>query len=174
MTEPAPPPARRAGEPAAPSQAEPTPAVVLTGAPAGGPPAAGPLSAPAAAAGSCEDLLGTPPAASVRRRSAVVEPGFRAIQLVWLLLTVAEGLVALRILFTAAAANRAAGFVRFVDGVAGALVAPFHPVVADARLGNGGLLEVGSLIAMAVFLAAALIVVRLVRILTAPRLPGGI
>ncbi|HEY2705756.1 MAG TPA: hypothetical protein VGL20_18910 [Candidatus Dormibacteraeota bacterium] len=108
----------------------------------------------------------------VRRTTVLAEPGYRAVQLVWLLLTVAEAFVGLRVIFRAVSANPAAGFVRFVDTVAGALVSPFHPIVADARLGNGGVLEVGSLIAMAVFLAAALVVVRLLRILTAPRPPA--
>jgi tryptophan-rich sensory protein len=109
---------------------------------------------------------------SVRRTTVLAEPGYRAVQLVWLLLTVAEAFVALRVIFRAVSANPAAGFVRFVDTVAGVLVAPFHPIVADARLGGGGVLEIGSLVAMAVFLAAALVLVRLIRILTAPRPPA--
>jgi hypothetical protein len=109
---------------------------------------------------------------TVRRRTVLTEPGYRAVQLVWLMLTVAEAFVALRVIFKAVSANPSAGFVNLVDVVAGALVAPFHPIVADARLGGGGVLETGSLIAMAVFLAAALVLVRLIRILTAPRMPA--
>jgi hypothetical protein len=138
------------------------------------PPAAAPIPGEA-------DLNGTPvtrPVAApravltVRRRTVLTEPGYRAVQLVWLLLTVAEAFVALRVIFKAVSANPSAGFVNLVDAVAGALVAPFHPIVADARLGGGGVLETGSLIAMAVFLAAALVLVRLIRILTAPRMPA--
>ncbi|HEX6492183.1 MAG TPA: hypothetical protein VF112_01660, partial [Candidatus Dormibacteraeota bacterium] len=107
--------------------------------------------------------------ATVRRRSVLAEPGYRVVQMIWLLLTAAEAFVGLRVIFRAVRANPDAGFVRFVDTVAGALVAPFHPIVDDRRLNSGGMLEIGSLIAMAVFLVAALLLVRLVRILTAPR-----
>jgi hypothetical protein len=148
------------GEPAV-TQAEPTV-----------PPVAAPIPAEVAVAGT--PVAAPPPVLrGVRRTTVLAEPGYRAVQLVWLLLTVAEAFVALRVIFRAVSANPAAGFVRFVDTVAGVLVAPFHPVVADARLGGGGVLEIGSLVAMAVFLAAALVLVRLIRILTAPRPPAG-
>jgi hypothetical protein len=147
------------GEPAV-TQAEPTV-----------PPSAAPIPAEVAAAGT--PVAAPPPVLRpVRRTTLLTEPGYRAVQLVWLLLTVAEAFVALRVIFRAVSANPAAGFVRFVDMVAGVLVAPFHPIVADTRLGGGGVLEIGSLVAMAVFLAAALVLVRLIRILTAPRPPA--
>ncbi|MDB5114431.1 MAG: hypothetical protein JWL78_1501 [Chloroflexi bacterium] len=137
-------------------------------------PAAAPVPGEAAVAGAPVGRPVAPPPVmrSVRRTTVLAEPGYRAVQLVWLLLTVAEAFVALRVIFRAVSANPAAGFVRFVDTVAGVLVAPFHPIVADARLGGGGVLEIGSLVAMAVFLAAALVLVRLIRILTAPRPPA--
>jgi hypothetical protein len=139
------------------------------------PPAVVPIPTQPAVAGTpvAGPVATSPPVVrSVRRTTVLSEPGYRAVQLVWLLLTVAETFVALRVVFRAVGANPAAGFVRFVDAVAGVLVAPFHPIVADARLGTGGVLEIGSLIAMAVFLAAALVLVRLIRILTAPRTPA--
>jgi hypothetical protein len=138
------------------------------------PPVAAPVPGEAAVAGTPVGRPVAPPPVmrSVRRTTVLAEPGYRAVQLVWLLLTVAEAFVALRVIFRAVSANPAAGFVRFVDTVAGVLVAPFHPIVADARLGGGGVLEIGSLVAMAVFLAAALVLVRLIRILTAPRPPA--
>ncbi len=137
-------------------------------------PAAAPVAAEVPVAGTpvARPVAAAPVVRSVRRTTVLAEPGYRAVQLVWLLLTVAEALVGLRVIFRALSANPAAGFVRFVDTVAGALVSPFHPIVADARLGNNGVLEIGSLIAMAVFLAAALALVRLLRILTAPRPPA--
>ncbi|MDB5068576.1 MAG: hypothetical protein JWM18_5010 [Chloroflexi bacterium] len=138
------------------------------------PPAAAPVPGEVAVAGTpAARPVATPPVMrSVRRTTVLTEPGYRAVQLVWLLLTVAEAFVALRVIFRAVSANPAAGFVRFVDTVAGALASPFQPIVADVRLGSGGVLEIGSLIAMAVFLAAALVLVRLIRILTAPRPPA--
>jgi hypothetical protein len=152
---------RTQAEPTAPPAASPIPGeAALTGTP---------LTRQIEAMGAAAPA--TPPR-TVRRRSVLLEPGYRAVELVWLLLTVAEAFVGLRVLFTALNARPDAGFVRFVDTVAGALVAPFHPIVSDTHLRGGGVLEIGSLIAMAVFLAAALAVVRLVRILTTPRLPA--
>lgn len=145
------------------TQAEPTTPPVATPIPGEAPPAGAPLTRQIEAMGT---------ATTVRRRSVLAEPGYRAVQMIWLLLTVAEAFVGLRVIFRAVRANPDAGFVRFVDTVAGALAAPFHPIVADTRLSGGGVLEIGSLIAMAVFLVAALLLVRLVRILTAPRVPA--
>jgi hypothetical protein len=139
------------------------------------PPAAAPIPGEAHVNGTpvTQPVAAPRAVVTVRRRGTVLtEPGYRAVQLVWLMLTVAEAFVALRVIFKAVSANPSAGFVNLVDVVAGALVAPFHPIVADARLGGGGVLETGSLIAMAVFLAAALVLVRLIRILTAPRMPA--
>ena len=145
------------------TQAEPTAPPVATPIPGEAPPDGTPLTRQLEAIGA---------ATTVQRRTALAEPGYRAAQMIWLLLTVAEAFVGLRVIFRAVRANPDAGFVRFVDTVAGVLVAPFHPIVADTRLDGGGVLEVGSLIAMAVFLVAALLLVRLVRILTAPRVPA--
>jgi hypothetical protein len=145
------------------TQAEPTVPPVATPIPGEAAPAGTPLTRQLEAMGA---------SSTVRRRTMLVEPGYRAVQMIWLLLTVAEAFVGLRVIFRAVRANPDAGFVRFVETVAGALVAPFRPIVADTRLGGGGVLEVDSLIAMAVFLAAALVLVRLVRILTAPRVPA--
>jgi hypothetical protein len=138
------------------------------------PPAAVPVPGEVAVAGTppAPPVTAPPVMRRVRRTTVLTEPGYRAVQLVWLLLTVAEAFVALRVIFRAVSANPVAGFVRFVDTVAGALVSPFQSIVADVRLGSGGILEIGSLIAMAVFLAAALVLVRLIRILTAPRPPA--
>ena len=144
------------------TQAEPTVPPVATPIPGDAAPAGTPLTRQIEAMGA---------SSTVRRRTMLVEPGYRAVQMIWLLLTVAEAFVGLRVIFRAMRANPDAGFVRFVETVAGALVAPFRPIVADTRLGGGGVLEVDSLVAMAVFLAAALVLVRLVRILTAPRVP---
>lgn len=150
-------------EPVEVTQAEPTAAGVATPIPGEAPPAGTPLT---------RQIEAMDTSATVRRRSVLAEPGYRVVQMIWLLLTAAEAFVGLRVIFRAVRANPDAGFVRFVDTVAGALVAPFHPIVDDRRLNGGGMLEIGSLIAMAVFLVAALLLVRLVRILTAPRVPA--
>ena len=111
-----------------------------------------------------------PATAGYTRTTAVAyDPAWRAIQLVWFLEGLAEFIVGLRVIFKAIAANADAGFVRFIYDISTPLVAPFRPIVSDYRLGNGGVLEISSLIAMLVFLVLTYLVVRLVRALSAPR-----
>ncbi|MGI0131149.1 MAG: hypothetical protein ACREEC_13540, partial [Thermoplasmata archaeon] len=105
----------------------------------------------------------------VARRHTVVsgDPAFRFVQLVWFLLGVTEGFIGLRVIFRAVAAHQV-GFVSFIYGVSDALIAPFRGISPDYVRGTT-VVEIGSLIAMAIYLLAGYLVVKLVRILTAPR-----
>jgi uncharacterized protein YggT (Ycf19 family) len=89
-------------------------------------------------------------------------------QLVRLALLLLEALIALRVILKVAGANEHAGFVSFLNRITSPLVGPFHPVFADGSV-NGHPFEVGSLLAMAVYAAAAYIVVRLMRLFFSPR-----
>jgi uncharacterized protein YggT (Ycf19 family) len=126
-------------------------------------------------AGNGVALRGTPirPAAApavVERNSGIsTSPGYRAVQTVWLLAALVESIIGLRVLFHAVGANRETIVVRFIDYISAPLLAPFSGIVEDYRLGNGGMLEISSLITMAVYLVAAFIVAKAVRIVTAPR-----
>lgn len=107
------------------------------------------------------------------RRHTVVsgDPSFRFVQLVWFLLGITEGIVGLRVIFRGLAAHQV-GFVSFIYGISDPLVAPFRGITADYVRGIR-VLEIGSLIAMAIYLLAAYLVVKLIRILTSPRGDDG-
>lgn len=89
----------------------------------------------------------------------------RLVRLIWFLLTVAESIVGLRVLFRALA-SREEGFVRFVYAISTPLVAPFRPIVTDQSVGREGrrVLEVSSLIAMLLIFLGAYLLVTLIDI----------
>jgi hypothetical protein len=107
------------------------------------------------------------PAVARRRTMVAGDPSYRMVQTVWFLLGLVEAIIGLRVVFRAAAANDT-GFVSFIYGLSAPLVAPFRGITADYA-SRGNVVEIGSLIAMLVYLIAAYLVVKLVRILTAPR-----
>lgn len=88
-------------------------------------------------------------------------------QLARLALLLVEALIAVRVLLKVAGANEHAGFATFLYRVSSPLVAPFHPVFADRPV-NGHPFEVGSLLAMAVYAAAAYLLTRLARAVVSP------
>ena len=89
----------------------------------------------------------------------------RVVRLIWFLLTVAESVVGLRVLFRALA-SKEEGFVRFVYAVSVPLVAPFRPIVTDQSVGRDGrrVIEVSSLIAMLLLFLGAYLLVTLIDI----------
>jgi hypothetical protein len=106
--------------------------------------------------------------ASTTRTSVVSggDPAFRGVQFVWFLLGLTDLVIGLRVLFKAMAATDT-GFVSFIYGLGGALAAPFLGI-ANVTSGKT-VIEVGGLIAMAVYLLAAFLVFKLIRIATTPR-----
>jgi uncharacterized protein YggT (Ycf19 family) len=104
-----------------------------------------------------------------RRRTVVAaDPAFRVVQLVWFLLALVEGIMGLRVVFRAAAANAEVGFVAFINAISAPLVAPFRGITPD-YVTRHSVVEISTLIGMLVYLIAAYLVVKLVRITTAPR-----
>ncbi len=90
----------------------------------------------------------------------------RLVRLIWFLLTVAESVIGLRVLFKALA-SKEEGFVRFVYAISVPLVAPFRPIVTDQSAGRDGnhVLEVSSLIAMLLLFLGAYLLVTLIDII---------
>ena len=89
----------------------------------------------------------------------------RLIRLIWFLLTVAESVVLLRVLFRALA-SKEEGFVRFVYVISVPLVAPFRPIIGDQSIGADGrrVIEVSSIIAMLLLFLGAYLLVTLISI----------
>jgi uncharacterized protein YggT (Ycf19 family) len=92
-------------------------------------------------------------------------PADRLVRLIWFVLTVAESIVGLRVLFRALASTEA-GFVRLVYSISVPLVAPFRPIAPDQSLGPDGrrVVEISSLIAMLLLFLGAYLLVTLIDI----------
>jgi len=98
-------------------------------------------------------------AAEGRLRSALVT------QIIWAILGLLEILLGLRFLLKLIAANPNSGFAVFIYGITKPLLAPFTALVGTPTSG-GTILEVTTLIAMAVYALFFWVVVRVVRIAT--------
>jgi uncharacterized protein YggT (Ycf19 family) len=77
-------------------------------------------------------------------------------KLVGALLTLAEVIVALRVIFEVFAVQTSAGFVRFINDITGPMVSPFEMVSPRSVGSTGGTLDIGALISMFVFLIAGI------------------
>lgn len=93
---------------------------------------------------------------------------------VWIMvaLAVVEAALAFRLGLLLAGANPSNGFVEFIYDVSGPLVDPFEGIARN-RAVDGGVFEPAALIAMVVYLVAALLLVALLWALTAGPSPGG-
>jgi uncharacterized protein YggT (Ycf19 family) len=89
---------------------------------------------------------------------------YRAAQIVYLILGIVEALVIARVALKLLAANVDVGFVRFIYGISAPLVAPFQGIFPTPA-GNGSVVELSSLVAIAVYALAAWAIVRVVSIL---------
>lgn len=88
-------------------------------------------------------------------------PALSIAWIMYVLLGVVDALIAIRVLLKALAANIGAPFTGFVYGITSSLVSPFHGIFASRELGNGGILELSSIIAIIVYALVAWAIVRL-------------
>jgi uncharacterized protein YggT (Ycf19 family) len=93
---------------------------------------------------------------------------YRAIQIVWFVVTVLDVLIALRFVLKLLGASSQAAFVGFVYGLTAPLVAPFRGIFPDTGQGFF-VFEPASLVAIAIYTLLGWGVVALIRIATGPR-----
>lgn len=90
--------------------------------------------------------------------------GFQLSRIIWTLLGILEILLALRFVLKLIAANPNSGFAQFIYSITGPFLAPFAGLTATPATG-GVVLEVTTLIAMAVYALFVWIVVALLQVL---------
>ena len=108
---------------------------------------ASPVTAPAAP-GTATRQSGTTaydPYAGRRANSA------RAVQAIYLVFGLIEGLLLIRFVLRALAANPEAGFAQAVYAITGVLVAPFTGLFGTPQIASGAALELSTLIALLVY-----------------------
>ena len=74
-------------------------------------------------------------------------------------IVIVEAMLGFRLGFLASAANRSNGFVDAIYDSTGPLVEPFQGIISNDSLSGGGIFEYATVIAMAVFLLAAVLLV---------------
>ncbi len=104
------------------------------------------------------------PAYAERSVSRGASPLATWIGVIYIVLAVVDGLIAIRFVLKLLAANPEAGFARLVYGVTAPLVAPFSGLLANPASSSGNQFEVTSLAAMAVYALAAWLLVRIARV----------
>ena len=92
---------------------------------------------------------------------------------IMVVLAVVETILIFRLGFQMASANPNNGFVDFIYDVTGGLVDPFEGIVRNRSVGGGGVLEPATLIAMVVYLVAAMLLVAMIWALTSAPSPAG-
>ena len=89
---------------------------------------------------------------------------YKVVQLVWLVLGIVEVLIGLRVVLKLIAANPSNGFASFIYGFAGFFVKPFFGLTGTPAVG-GSVLEISSIIAMAIYALVAWALVWVIRLL---------
>jgi len=89
---------------------------------------------------------------------------YKVVQLIWLVFGIIEVLIGLRVVLKLFAANASNGFAQFIYGAAGLFVAPFLGLTGTPSAG-GSVLEVSSIIAIAIYALLAWGIVWVVRLL---------
>jgi hypothetical protein len=128
--------------------------------------------------GPAGSVPATPPASGVapptattsttRTRSGDSQGVYRTVQLVWLIVIVVDLLIALDFIFRAAAA-RNTGFAHYIYKLGGSLAAPFDGIFNITIVGGTSVIKWQDVLAVAIYTIAAWIVVKLVRIVAAPK-----
>ena len=73
-------------------------------------------------------------------------------------------LIAIRVVLKLLAANTASGFTQFIYNVSGPFVAPFHGIFGTPSADNGAVLEVSSILAIAIYLLVGWLIMRLLQL----------
>jgi uncharacterized protein YggT (Ycf19 family) len=106
----------------------------------------------------------------VREREVLIAPTVtpathaRLIQLVYLVFGVVESLIGLRVVLKLLAANPEAGFARFIYDLTAPLVALFRGIFSSPQ-SDGSVLELSSLLAIAIYALVAYLIVRIIEIM---------
>jgi YggT family protein len=108
--------------------------------------------------------LGAEPAHAERRVSRGASPLATWVNVIYLVLAIIDGLIAIRFVLKLLAANPQAGFARLIDGGTAPLVAPFVGLLGNPASSAGNQFEVTSLAAMAVYALAAWLLTRIARL----------
>lgn len=90
---------------------------------------------------------------------------FQINRVLWTILGILEILLGLRFLLKLIAANAGSGFATFIYGITGAFTAPFNALLGTPVM-DGSVLEVTTLIAMAVYALLFWVIVRVIQIAT--------
>jgi hypothetical protein len=104
------------------------------------------------------------PAHAERSVSRGASPLATWINVIYIVLAVVDGLIAIRFVLKLLAANPEAGFAQLIYGLTAPLVAPFVGLLGNPATSTGNQFEVTSLAAMAVYALVAWLLTRIVRL----------